>query len=157
MGTSQRTSADTTILVDKAIAPLVKEHGIVMEGRAQFLTLQSPNNGSFTIINIYAQRSSNDRALLWRKLSQADFTADHFIIGGDFNHLEDTDRRGTSGERQMHRREAASWYHMTFQYGLVDAWRLDNFKKMSSKEYTFDNGRAGPRFAVSRIDKFMIS
>jgi len=57
----------------------------------------------------------------------------------------------------MHRREAASWYHMTFQYGLVDAWRLDNFKKMSSKEYTFDNGRAGPRFAVSRIDKFMIS
>jgi len=157
MGTSQRTSASTAILVDKATAPLIKDHDIVMEGRAQFLTLQSPDNGSFTIINIYAQRSSNDRALLWRKLSQADFTADHFIIGGDFNHLEDTDRGGTSGERQMHRREAASWHHMMLQYGLVDAWRLDNFRKMLSKEYTFDNGRAGPRFAVSRIDKFMIS
>jgi hypothetical protein len=113
MGTSQRTSVGTAILVDKATAPLVKEHGIVMEGRAQFLTLQSPENGSLTIINIYAQHSSNNRALLWRKLSQADFTADHFIIGGDFNHLEETDRRGTSGERQMHRREAASWHHMT--------------------------------------------
>jgi hypothetical protein len=28
---------------------------------------------------------------------------------------------------------------------------------MSSKEYTFDNERAGPHFAISRIDKFMIS
>ncbi len=53
MGTSQRTSADTTILVDKATTPLIKEHDIVMEGRAQFFTLQSPNNGSLTIINIY--------------------------------------------------------------------------------------------------------
>ncbi len=32
MGRSQRTSARTAILVDKAIAPLVKEHGILVEG-----------------------------------------------------------------------------------------------------------------------------
>ncbi|CAK9224206.1 unnamed protein product [Sphagnum troendelagicum] len=128
-----------------------------MEGRAQFVTLQSPDGGSLTIINIYAPRSSNDRAPLWRKLSQAEFASDHFIIRGDFNHLEETDRRGTSGERQMPRREAASWHHMTLQYELVDAWRFDSFRKMSNKEYTFDNGRAGLHSAVSRIDKFMIS
>jgi len=46
---------------------------------------------------------------------------------------------------------------MTLQYGLVDAWRRDSFRKMSNKEYTFDNGKAGPHSAVSRIDKFMIS
>jgi hypothetical protein len=34
MGRSQRTSAGTTILVDRAIAPLIKEHGILMEGCA---------------------------------------------------------------------------------------------------------------------------
>jgi hypothetical protein len=65
--------------------------------------------------------------------------------------------RGKVGERRMHRREAASWHHLTLQYGLLDAWTLDNFKKMSKKEYTFDNGRKGQGSAVSKIDKFLVS
>jgi hypothetical protein len=44
MGHSQKTSAGTAILVDRAIAPLVKAHGILMEGSAQFVTLQSPDS-----------------------------------------------------------------------------------------------------------------
>jgi hypothetical protein len=139
-------------LVDKAITPLIKEHGILMEGRVQFITLQSLDNGSLTIVNVYAQPSSNDRAPLSRKLTQAEFTSDHIIMGGDFNHLEETDRRGTSGKREMHRREAASWHHMILHYGLVDAWRFDNFREMSRKEYTFDNGRSGTHSAMSRIE-----
>ncbi len=89
MGRSQRISAGTSILVDKAIAPLVKEHEILMEGQAQFITFQSPDNGSLTIVNVYAQRSSNNKAPFWRKLTQAEFTSDHIIVGGDFNHLEE--------------------------------------------------------------------
>ncbi len=107
MGRSQRISACTSILVDRMIAPLVKERKILIEGRAQYITLQLPNNGSLTIVNIYTTRSSNNRALI-RKISQARFTSDHIIPGGNFNHLEETSRRGTSSERQMHRREAAS-------------------------------------------------
>jgi hypothetical protein len=70
---------------------------------------------------MYAAQSSNNRALLWKVISRAEFISDHTIIGGDFNHLEETTHRGTSGERQMRRREAASWHHMTLQYGLSDA------------------------------------
>jgi hypothetical protein len=128
-----------------------------MEGRAQFIKLQFADSGSLTIVNVYAAQSSNDRALLWKAINRAEFASDHTIIGGDFNHLEETTRRGTSGGRQMHRREAASWHHMTLQYGLSDAWCLDNFRKMSKKAYTFNNGRSGASSAVSRIDKFMIS
>jgi exonuclease III len=156
-GTSQRLSAGTAILIDKSTVPLVKDHGILSEGRAQYITLQSPNGGTLTVINIYAPNSSNDRAPFWRKLSQAELVSDHFIVGGDFNHSEIKDRREASGERRMLRREAATWHQMTLHYGLIDAWSLDNFRKMSSKEFTFDNGRAGPRSAVSRLDKFMIS
>jgi exonuclease III len=145
------------ILVDKATTPLIKDHGILMEGRAQFVTPQSSEGGTLRIINVYAQRSSNDRAPLWRRITQAEFTADHVIMGGDFNHLEETDRRGFSGERQMHRREVAAWHHMTMHYGLADTWRLDSFWKMSKKEFTYDNGRSGARSAVSRIDKFIVS
>jgi exonuclease III len=57
----------------------------------------------------------------------------------------------------MHRREAAAWHHLTLQYGLMDAWLLDSFRKMSAKEFTFDNGRSSAHSAISRIDKFLIS
>lgn len=127
MGRSQRISTGTAILVDKATAPLITTHGTLIEGRAQFITLQSPDNGSLTIINIYTPRSSNDRAQLWRRINQADFNSDHIILGGDFNHLEVTDCKGTAGERQMHRRESAAWQHMTLRNGLIDAWCLDSF------------------------------
>ncbi len=157
MGCSQRISAGITILVDRATAPLIKDHGTLIEGRDQFITLQSPDNGRLIIVNIYAPRTSNERALLWRKISQAEFSLDHVILGGDFNHLEVTDHRGTSGTRQMHRREVASWHHMTLRYGLANAWHLDNFHKMSEKEFTFNNGRACKTSAISRIDKLMIS
>ncbi len=157
MGRSQRTSAGTAILVHRRTASLVMDSGILMEGRAQFIKLQFADSSSLTIVNVYAAQSSNDRALLWKAISKAEFASDHTIIGGDFNHLEETTRRGTLGGRQMHRREAASWHHMTLQYGLSDAWCLDSFQKMSKKAYTFDNGRSGASSAVFRIDKFMIS
>jgi hypothetical protein len=157
MGRSQRISAGTTILVDRATAPLIKDHGTLIEGRVQFITLQSPDNGLLTIVNIYAPRTSDERALLWCRISQTEFSSDHVILGGDFNHLEVTDHKGTSGTRQMHRKEAASWHHMTLRYGLADAWCLNNFHKMLEKEFTFNNGNAGKASAISRIDKFMIS
>ncbi len=57
----------------------------------------------------------------------------------------------------MHRREVASWHHMTLQYNLTDAWCSDSFKKMSKKAFTFDNKKLGADSAISRIDKFMVS
>ncbi len=94
---------------------------------------------------------------MWKRISEAEFTADHVIIGGDFNHLEEVDCRGRARERRMHRREAASWHHLTLQHNLMDAWNLDSFRKMKKKDYTYDNERVGSGSAVSRIDKFLVS
>jgi exonuclease III len=157
MGTSQRTSAGTAILVDRMTAPLVKEDGILVDGRAQYITLHLPDSSELSIINVYAPRTSRDRAPLWKKISEANLPAEHTILGGDFNHFEEEETRGQAGERRMHRREAATWHRLTLQHGLTDAWTLDNFIKMSKKEYTFDNGRKGQGSAVSRIDKFLVS
>jgi exonuclease III len=157
MGRSQRISAGTAILINRVTTSLIKDHGTLMEGCAQYVSFQSPEGGTLTIINVYAQRSSSDRALLWQKITQVNFTADHVVVGGDFNHLEETTRRGIFGERQIHRREASTWHQMTLRYGLADAWRLDSFRKMSKKNFTFDNGRSGAHSAVFRIDKFLVS
>ncbi len=157
MGTSQRTSAETAILVDGMTAPLIKEDGILVEGRAQYVTLHLPDSSELSIINTYAPRTSRDRAPIWKKISEANLSAEHIIFGGDFNHFEEEETRGQVGERRMHRRKAATWHHLTLQHGLIDAWTLNNFRKMSKKEYTFDNGRKGQGSAVSRIDKFLVS
>jgi exonuclease III len=156
MGRSKRISAGTAILVDKSIAPLVTAHGTLTEGRTQYVTIQSPDNGTLTILNVYAPRTSDERAQIWRRINQAALTSNHYILGGDFNHLEVTDHRGTAGARQMLRRESAAWHHMTLRLSLSDAWCLDSFRKLTKKEFTFDNGRSGATSAVSRIDKFMV-
>jgi len=157
MGTSQRISAGTAILVDRTTTPLIKKDGILVEGRAQYVTLHLPDSFELSIINTYAPRTSRDRAPLWKKISKVNLSAEHVILRGDFNHLEEEGTRGQAGERRMHRREAATWHHLTLQYGLIDAWTLDSFRKMSKKEYTFDNGRKGQGSVVSRIDKFLVS
>ncbi len=157
MGTSQRTSAGTAILVDRTTAPLIKMDEILVEGRVQYITLHLPDNSELAIINTYTPRASRDRAPLWRKISEANLSAKHIILGGDFNHFEEEETRGQAGERRMHRREAATWHHLTLQHGLLDAWTLDSFRKMSKKDYTFDNRRKGQGSAVSRIDKFLVS
>jgi hypothetical protein len=138
-------------------APFIKEDKIITEGRVQYLTLHLLDSSELSIINTYTPRTSRDRMPLWKKISEANFTADHVIIGGDFNHLEEEEARGRTCERRMHKREAASWHHLTLQYGLIDAWTLDNFRKMSKKKYTFNNGRKGQGSAVSKIDKFLVS
>jgi hypothetical protein len=57
----------------------------------------------------------------------------------------------------MHRKEAAAWHHLTLQYGLMDAWKFESFRKMSAKEFTFNNGKFGARSTILRINKFLIS
>jgi exonuclease III len=157
MGTSQRTSAGTAILVDRMMAPLVQEDKVLVEGRVQYITLHLPDNSKLTIVNTYASRTSRSRAPLWRRISEANFTSDHTVIGGDFNHLEERGTGVVVGERRMHRRESSAWHQLTLQYGLTDAWTLDSFRKMTKKAFTFDNGRKGQGSAVSRIDKFLVS
>jgi hypothetical protein len=94
---------------------------------------------------------------MWKRLSEAGFTTNHVILEGDLNHFEETNHKGITGECQMRRREAATWHHMTLHYGLLDAWNLDNFCKMTAKEFIFDNERSGPCLAIFHIDNFLIS
>jgi hypothetical protein len=113
-------NAGTSILVDKSLAPQTTSNGILLEGRAQYITLKLSNNENL-IINIYNACTSNEWALMWKWLSEANFDTSHIIIGRDFNHLKKTDQRGKARERFMMRRKAAFWHHMTFQNGLANA------------------------------------
>ncbi len=92
-----------------------------------------------------------------KRLCEVCFIVDHIIIGRDFNHFKEINDKGIVGERQMHKKEAVTWHHMTPQYRLSNTWKLDNFLKMTTKEFIFDNERSGPSLAILRIDKFLVS
>ncbi len=139
MGRLQRMIAGTSILVDRSLVPQITSNGILPDKRTQYITLKLSYNENLTIANIYDAHTCNEWALMWKLLSKANFDTSHVIIRGNFNHLKETDQRGKVGESFMMKREAASWHHMTFQYGLTNVWKLDNFRKMSKKEYTFDH------------------
>jgi hypothetical protein len=36
---------------------------------------------------------------MWKWLNEANLAADHFILGGDFNHWEETERKRVAGKR----------------------------------------------------------
>jgi hypothetical protein len=97
-------NASTSILINKSPAPLINANDILLESRAQFITLQISGNRNLTIINVYAACSSNKRATMRKRLSETNLAVDHFILGGDFNHWEETERGGVAGKHRMHRR-----------------------------------------------------
>jgi hypothetical protein len=58
---------------------------------------------------------------MWKRLKEAAFLANQVSLGEDFTNSKETDRRGSIRERQMRKREATTWHHMTLQYDLSDA------------------------------------
>jgi hypothetical protein len=90
-GRSQKMTASTSILVDRSLVPQITSNGILLEGRAQYITLKLSKNENLTIVNIYSARTSNERALMWKQLNEANFDTSHVIIRRDFNHLEKTE------------------------------------------------------------------
>jgi endonuclease/exonuclease/phosphatase family metal-dependent hydrolase len=69
-----------------------------LESKAQLITLQIPGNENVTIINVYDACSSNERATMWKRLNETILAADHFILGGDFNHWEEIECEGVVGK-----------------------------------------------------------
>ncbi len=133
MGCSQRMNAGTSILIDIYLAPLINANDILLKGKAQFITLQISDNENLIIINDYVACSSNKRVLMWKWLNEVNLITNHFILGGDFNHWEEIERKGVATKLRMHRREAATWHHLTLQYGLMDTGKHDNFWKMFAR------------------------
>jgi hypothetical protein len=50
---------------------------------------------------------------MWKWLIEVNLATDHFILGGNFNHWEETKCKGVARKRRMHKREAVAWHHLT--------------------------------------------
>lgn len=73
------------ILLSDRINDFVREHGVIMGGRAQFITLQWTPRLKIDIINIYTFDYTGSPTRLWNKIRQYQLPEADWIIVGDFN------------------------------------------------------------------------
>ena len=139
---------------------------ILIPGRAQVIVVKE-KGVEWGLLNLYAPNHSSSRAQFWESLLlYMPNTIDHWIIGGDFNMLEDPSDRIGGSFATIHGRELAAWERLIFKLRVVDVWQAENFHKMKdSLRYSRTNkGNGMVNMAsshdlanMSRIDRFYVS
>jgi hypothetical protein len=113
LGRSQRWSVSTAILIAPKSTSLILKHGIIMQGRAQYVIFKILDQETFSVINVYAAQTSNESVVLWKAIFFSELSASHYVLAGDFNMSKDVHRTDSVGHKFMGRREVTIWYHMT--------------------------------------------
>ena len=139
---------------------------ILIPGRAQVIVVKE-KGVEWGLLNLYAPNHSSSHAQFWESLLlYMPNTIDHWIIGGDFNMLEDPADRTGGSFATIHGREWAAWERLIFKLRVVDVWQAENFHKMKdSLRYSRTNkGNGMVNMAsshdlanMSRIDRFYVS
>ena len=135
---------------------IIVSTGTILNKRAQFLILQiGPQKTG--IINLYATNSPSKRASFWISLSEYAGLAGSWLVGGDFNMIEEaSDRRGGTIST-ITGREAQAWDSFCFSFGLLDLWNIHSFSPMQgSLHFSRSDGSV---FAanLARLDRFYAS
>ena len=101
----------------------------LIQARAQFVVLEEKGI-QWGLLNIYAPNQVVERKQFWKYIwEHIPSSVKEWIVGGDFNMVEDpNDRRG--GKLVIiPGPELAEWEKFIFQMNLTDAWHLRNFSR----------------------------
>ena len=102
---------------------------IITQGRAQFLILGMEET-CWRLLNIYAPNHASVGARLWGEIYLA-IPRDvvKWIVGGDFNMLENPQDRRGGNMLTIQGQELANWEMLVFKLRISDAWNLSNIQR----------------------------
>ena len=109
----------------------------IMNKRAQFFILKGGSH-KVGLMNLYASNSESERENLWLSLSDYADLADCWLVGGDFNMIEDaTDRLGGVGTTISGREAkcALIFTHTRIPSFLSIRWECGCYKFVSTISY----------------------
>jgi hypothetical protein len=69
------------ILLNNKVADNVHEHGVILQGRAQFVTFKLNAKEKLGILNIYGLNMTSPRASLWQKIAEFPLPGARWIQG----------------------------------------------------------------------------
>ena len=78
-------------------------------------------------MNLYAPNFASERAGLCLTLSDYVSLADCWMVGGDFNMIEDVADRMRGTTTTISGWEAKCWDYFCFTYGFLDLWKVHSF------------------------------
>lgn len=148
----------TGILISPKISTMLVDHGTIVPGRVQFITLQFTKDIKVGILNIYAHNYTGSRAHLWNSIRHYNLPEAEWIMGGDFNMIETLeDKQGGAETTGRGESEIRAWTQLLIHLGLHDSFHLDEFRRVGQKKFTWDNRRNGAGMICSRLDRFYVT
>ncbi len=104
---------------------------------------------------IYAQNYTTVRTRLLQTLTDIALPKTKWIIVGDFNNVESiNDHNLRYFGYLMGGKELNAWNAFMANLGLLDAWNLNEFKRIENKNFTWS--RKVPSPIWSRLDRFYV-
>jgi hypothetical protein len=78
----------TTIILNSRLSDKVYEHGVLVRGRAQYITFMLTDKVKVGIICIYGFSHTGSRASLWQRLAEYELREAKWVLEGNFNFIE---------------------------------------------------------------------
>ena len=129
--------AGTGILVSQNFVSKIVAKGILVDGRAQYIVLET-NKQKIGILNVYAPYETKPRARFWEALTEAHLPEADWLVAGDFNITEVAEDRSVGyHNRNVGRRETAAWGRFTLHLGIHDVFYSDEYRRLGSKRHTW--------------------
>ena len=136
--------------------PAILERGIIVQGRAQWITLQW-RQVRVGLLNIYAPNHASARAQFWDQILGALPRTEAWCVGGDFNMIEDMYDRSGGSLTTVHGAELAAWERLCLAMHIEDAWHHPSFsRRPDSLGFSRSDRRVGG-MNMSRIDRVYVS
>jgi exonuclease III len=139
------------MFISPKIQHLVHSHGTVDGNQAQWVLFKGIPGGDVAIANIYAPNSFHERIMLWRDLISCLPQGCRWIMGGDWNMVEQARDKSSRGGRIISEVEK-------FEFELLKAHLQvsDFFKNDQLLAYTWDNHRSDGHRVLARLDRFYL-
>ena len=106
---------------------------------------------------IYGHNQTLQRGRLWDTITSTPLPDAIWILCGDFNVVDRLeDRVGGLPSTGMRAAEMLSWNNMLLHFRVSDSFLLPEFRNVTRKLFSWDNGQMGNRRLASRIDRIYI-
>ena len=143
-------SKGVAIIISKQISFKTIDYNYDNEGRVLLIN-GNINDTCFTLVNLYAPRTPNDRIDFFKKIQkfvQQKAKSTNIIISGDMNTIDDKKDRSSQKVEKC----SKAYTQMKSALHITDSWRYLNNTKL---DYTYTSNHA--HITHSRIDHILIS
>jgi exonuclease III len=150
-GTNGAGCGGSAILIANKWEKAIASSGSCFKGRALWVILTNLPGGDLGILNIYSPNDQHDRIMLWQELGLTLPRNYRWILGGDFNMVENPSDKSSQCGRLIGTQERFLFDTLKENLNVADF-----FQGGRGLKFSWDNGRSQNQRILARLDRFYI-